>query len=368
MALSATRVIQRTITGQATEPLPAGLVTPSLNAMNVHDHGGAGRGGQGGGRPDLAAARRVALVLPDTIAKVSLLRFEKVPPKAQDLEQLIKLADAEGGAVPRRGCAGGVDRGRPRPAAVASIWSCSRARDIVESYERACDAAGVHAGIVDIASLNLVNAVARHRSRRRAGDWLLVHAAPDYATLVVVRDGRVIFFRNRPAEGRAAGHGGPRPPDRDVLRGSARRRRVHPRRAGRASSDAALTPTASGGRSRSGWVCGSEPLDVRTGVVAARPHRRGPRTAGRARASRRRPPAGPSRRRERQGAGGIVLRTNLSTRPFYNERAIHVAIGAAALVVLALTVWNVVRIVTLSRQNTELVDAGSIAITPRPSS
>jgi len=49
-----------------------------------------------------------------------------------------------------------------------------------------------------------------------------------------------------------------------------------------------------------------------------------------------------------------VLRTNLSTRPFYNERAVHVAVALAALLVLALTVLNVVRIVSLSRHNTEL--------------
>jgi hypothetical protein len=49
-----------------------------------------------------------------------------------------------------------------------------------------------------------------------------------------------------------------------------------------------------------------------------------------------------------------VLRTNLSTRPFYNERPIHVAIGVAALLVVALTLWNIVGVVTLSRQNTVL--------------
>lgn len=49
-----------------------------------------------------------------------------------------------------------------------------------------------------------------------------------------------------------------------------------------------------------------------------------------------------------------MLRTNLSTRPFYNERAVHVAIGAIAVVVLALTAFNVTRVVALSRQNTEL--------------
>lgn len=49
-----------------------------------------------------------------------------------------------------------------------------------------------------------------------------------------------------------------------------------------------------------------------------------------------------------------MLRSNLATRPFYNERAAHVVIGLAAALVLAITALNVVRIVSLSRQNTEL--------------
>lgn len=49
-----------------------------------------------------------------------------------------------------------------------------------------------------------------------------------------------------------------------------------------------------------------------------------------------------------------MLRTNLSTRPFYNERAVHVLAGVVALVVLAVTAWQVVRIVRLSRYKTEL--------------
>ncbi len=49
-----------------------------------------------------------------------------------------------------------------------------------------------------------------------------------------------------------------------------------------------------------------------------------------------------------------MLRTNLSTRPFYNERAIHLGLALAALLVLALTAFNVSRIVTLSREYTEL--------------
>jgi Tfp pilus assembly protein PilN len=49
-----------------------------------------------------------------------------------------------------------------------------------------------------------------------------------------------------------------------------------------------------------------------------------------------------------------MLRTNLSTRPFYNERAVHAIAAVVALVVLAITAWQVVRVVRLSRYKTEL--------------
>ena len=49
-----------------------------------------------------------------------------------------------------------------------------------------------------------------------------------------------------------------------------------------------------------------------------------------------------------------MLRTNLSTRPFYNERAVHVLLVLAGAVVVLLTAFNAIRIIALSRQNTEL--------------
>ena len=49
-----------------------------------------------------------------------------------------------------------------------------------------------------------------------------------------------------------------------------------------------------------------------------------------------------------------MLRTNLSTRPFYNERAVHVMAAVVALAVLAVAAWQAVRIVRLSRYKTEL--------------
>jgi hypothetical protein len=43
-----------------------------------------------------------------------------------------------------------------------------------------------------------------------------------------------------------------------------------------------------------------------------------------------------------------MIRTNLSTRPFYNARAVQAALAALALVVAVVTVFNVVQIVRLS--------------------
>ena len=55
----------------------------------------------------------------------------------------------------------------------------------------------------------------------------------------------------------------------------------------------------------------------------------------------------------------MMLRTNLSTRPFYNERAVTAALVLVALVVVAFTVLNVTRLVALtSRQATIGAAAG----------
>ena len=49
-----------------------------------------------------------------------------------------------------------------------------------------------------------------------------------------------------------------------------------------------------------------------------------------------------------------MLRINLATRPFYNERVVHYAIALLALTLIAGSVFNVMRIIELSRRNTAL--------------
>ena len=189
----------RTVAGHAVEPLVEGVTTPALNASNVHDEKALTAAIAGVIERLGHRTRRIALVLPDSVAKVSLIRFDKVPAKAQDFEQLIRwqvrkaapfrIEDAQ---VSWQNAAAVPGGGREFLVTVAR-------RDIVHAYERACEAAGVHAGLVDITSFNQINAVLAGGTI--PGDWLLVNVASDYATLAVVRGDDVIFFRNRSTGG-----------------------------------------------------------------------------------------------------------------------------------------------------------------------
>ncbi len=57
----------------------------------------------------------------------------------------------------------------------------------------------------------------------------------------------------------------------------------------------------------------------------------------------------------------MSLRTNLATRPFYNERAVQAAVVAVAVVVVAATVFNVWQLASLTRRDRALSAESSAA-------
>ena len=54
-----------------------------------------------------------------------------------------------------------------------------------------------------------------------------------------------------------------------------------------------------------------------------------------------------------------MIRTNLSTRPFYNERAVHFWLLVTAVLVVAATMFNVSRVLLYSRSDTQLATEAS---------
>lgn len=181
--------------GYGLETLPAGVISPALNAVNLHDPAALTAAITAALAPLGGRIRRVALVLPDSVAKVSLIRFEKVPARVQDLEQLIRWQVRKAAPFRIEEAQVAWQPALPLPGGGQEYLVTVARKDIVQAYENAAEAAGVHAGIVDIASFNQVNAVLA--GAPGGGDWLLVNVAADYATLAIVRQDHVIFFRNR---------------------------------------------------------------------------------------------------------------------------------------------------------------------------
>lgn len=185
------------VTAHAVELLPEGALAPSLTSVNLRDRASVEaavrRMLDAIGRP-----RRVALTVPDPVAKVSLVRFEKVPERAQELEQVVRwqvrktapfpIEDAQVSYVPGASGADGQE----------FIVSLAK-RQIVEEYESLCEAGGAHAGLVDISTFNVINSVMAVPIAH-GPDWLLVNVAPDYASIAVLRGGDLILFRSRSAE------------------------------------------------------------------------------------------------------------------------------------------------------------------------
>jgi Tfp pilus assembly PilM family ATPase len=205
--VSAASIVTRdsglSVAAHAVEPLAAGWITPSLNAANISDSRAVtealGRVLDGIG----ARHKRVALAVPDSVAKVSLLHFEKVPDRARDLDELVRwqvrkavpfrIEDAQVSYVPGM---------RATDGSTEFVAVMAR-KDIIQEYENVCAAAGAHAGVVDLSTFNVINAVLASPNRP-AEDWLLVHVTQDDATMAILRGEQLVFFRNRAAEGEAS--------------------------------------------------------------------------------------------------------------------------------------------------------------------
>jgi len=141
----------------AAEPLPPGVLVPSLTAANVVN------------RPVVMTAlqrvlektgypRRIGLVIPDLVAKVSLVRFEHVPGRAADLDQLVRWQVRKAAPFPIEEAQVSYVPGLRGTDGQGFLVTLAR-RDVILEYETLCAEAGAHAGIVDLATLNVINAV-----------------------------------------------------------------------------------------------------------------------------------------------------------------------------------------------------------------
>jgi hypothetical protein len=121
-----------------------------------------------------------------------------VPPRAYDLEQLVRWQVRKTAPFPIEEAQVSFVRGLSGADEHEFIVSVAR-RDVVAEYEGICAEAGAHAGLVDLSTFNVINAVLAAGTAPTA-DWLLVNIAADSASIAVMRGPHLILFRNRAAD------------------------------------------------------------------------------------------------------------------------------------------------------------------------
>jgi type IV pilus assembly protein PilM len=187
------------IQSYAVDVLPSQAVTASLTSHNILDRASV----VGSLRTvfDRLERRpsRVSLIIPDVAAKVSVVRFDRIPARRDDLDQLVRWQMRKAAPFPIEDAAVSYTPGARTADGGGEFVVVLARRDVIAEYEGVCAEAGAHAGVVDIATFAVMN-LALASSRVRSGDWLIVHMRPEYTSIGIVRSGDLIFFRNRPED------------------------------------------------------------------------------------------------------------------------------------------------------------------------
>jgi type IV pilus assembly protein PilM len=139
---------------------------------------------------------RLSLVLPDNLAKISLVSLPERPSSARRLDEVLRFKLRR--AVPfRLEDAVLTHQVLPGEGTGVTVLVAVMLRAVVEQYERALEAAGVRPGLVDLCTPNLYNLCRPQMTAAAAsgGDVGLLNVASGYFTLLIVRNERLLFYR-----------------------------------------------------------------------------------------------------------------------------------------------------------------------------
>jgi len=143
---------------------------------------------------------RISVVLPDNLAKVSLLQLPERPPSRKQLIEVIRFKLHR--AVPfRLSEAAMTFQVLPGEGRSVSVLVALVPRLVVERYEQALESIGARPGMIDLCTPNLLN-LCRERivaAGADGADVALLNCTHAYFTLMIVRQGRLIFFRCKSA-------------------------------------------------------------------------------------------------------------------------------------------------------------------------
>jgi len=139
---------------------------------------------------------RVSLILPDNLAKVSIVTLPERPATRKQLLEMLRFKLRR--SVPFRLEEAAISSwALPGPGPELHLLVAVMMRSVVEQYEAAFEAAGARPGLVDLCTPSLFNLARPDLAKAVASgtDAALLNCTRNYFTLLIVRADRVVFFR-----------------------------------------------------------------------------------------------------------------------------------------------------------------------------
>jgi Tfp pilus assembly PilM family ATPase len=138
---------------------------------------------------------RVSLVLPDNLAKISLVTLPERPPSRKQLEEAVRFKMRRSVPFRLRDAALSYQVIPGEGKAVTILVALIR-RSLIERYEQALEMIGARPGLIDLCTPSLLNLCRKElAAAASSGDVALLNSARNYFSLVIFRDQRLIFFR-----------------------------------------------------------------------------------------------------------------------------------------------------------------------------
>ncbi len=141
---------------------------------------------------------KISLVVPDNVAKISLLALPERPPTRKHMNEILRFKLRK--SVPFRMDDAVISyQVMPAEGKAVNVLVALMHHLVVEQFESAVQAAGARPGLVDLCTTNLLNLCRKEMDEinRNGHDAALLNCAGSYFSLVIVRSGRIIFFRSK---------------------------------------------------------------------------------------------------------------------------------------------------------------------------
>ena len=180
-------------------PLAKGMLTASFHSRNIQDVKGLKNLFEDLYGAEKRRPNRLGIVLPDSIAKISLVKLESVPKNRTDLDSLIRWSIAKSIPFDLDEAQISYSLQKVNDHGDSQFIVLTSRRDVILEYEQLCASIGLKAGLIVPSSIAVTQLLFTSSFGAGSGDCLFVKSSVESGSVAILREGNIAYFKNLPS-------------------------------------------------------------------------------------------------------------------------------------------------------------------------